>query len=242
MVEFGRRLYERYHIGAAEGNLSTRLPDGRIMITPSGANKGFMKAEDLVICDSSGKKIQGPLKPSSEIKLHTAIYDWRPDVLAICHAHPIYATGYSAARIPLMRPILPEVLSTIGGVPLAQYGPPGSSDLPNSLASLIDRYDAFLLEAHGVLALGKDIEDAFNKIEIVERFANILFVAEQLGPVNCLSTSETERLLKAAGRLNIKDEVLSQAGARSSSAAKAEVPRSDTAETTPRRTEASGYR
>jgi L-fuculose-phosphate aldolase len=140
-----------------------------------------------------------------------------------------------------MRPILPEVLSTIGGVPLAQYGPPVSSDLPNSLASLIDRYDAFLLEATGV-SIGKGHRGCLQQNRDCREIRQHSFVAEQLGPVNCLSTSETERLLKAAGRLNIKDEVLSQAGARSSSAAKAEVPRSDTAETTPRRTEASGYR
>lgn len=208
LVEFGRRLYQRNHIGAAEGNLSTRLPDNKIMITPSGISKGYMKSEDPVICDMTGKKLQGALKPSSEIKLHAAIYKWRPDIFAICHAHPIYATGYSTARIPLMRPILAEVVGTIGGVPLAHYGSPGTADLPETLAALINRYDAFLLEAHGVLSLGKTIEDAYNKIEIVERYARILYVAERLGPVKELSTREIERLLKGAGRSNIKDELI----------------------------------
>jgi L-fuculose-phosphate aldolase len=209
MAEIGRRLFERNHIGAAEGNLSARLPDGHIMITPSGACKGFLKAEEMIICDAAGKKTQGAGRPSSEIRLHAAIYSWRPDVMAICHAHPFYATGYSTARIALMRPILPEVVGTIGGVPLAHYGAPGSSDLPETLAGLIDRFDAFLLEAHGVLTLGKSLEDAFNKIEIVERYAAILFIAERLGPVKSLPSREVERLLKAAGRLNIKDEIMS---------------------------------
>jgi L-fuculose-phosphate aldolase len=208
LVEFGRRLYERNHIGAAEGNLSTRLSDGRIMITPSGANKGFMKAEEMVICDTSGKKLQGAGRPSSEIKLHASIYGWRPDIMAICHAHPVYATAYSTARIPLMRPILPEVVGTVGGIPLAHYGAPGTSDLPDTLADLIDRYDVFLLEAHGVLSLGKTIEDAFNKIETVERFAAILYAAERLGDVKELPVKEVDRLLKAGGRLNIKDEIM----------------------------------
>jgi L-fuculose-phosphate aldolase len=208
MVEIAKRLYQRDHIGAAEGNLSTRLPDGRIMITPSGANKGYMKPEDLVICDLAGKKVQGIGKPSSEIKLHIAIYGWRPDIMAICHAHPMYATAYSTARIPLDRCILPEVVATLGAVPLAHYGTPGTSDLPETLASLVERYDAFLLEAHGVLTLGKSLEDAFNKIEIVERYAHILSIAEQLGMVEELSPAEIERLLKSAGRLNLKDELL----------------------------------
>jgi L-fuculose-phosphate aldolase len=210
MVEIAKRLYQRDHIGAAEGNLSTRLSDGRIMITPSGANKGYMKPEDLIICDSAGKKLQGDGKPSSEIKLHIAIYNWRPDITAICHAHPLYATAYSAARIPLDRCILPEVVATLGAVPLAHYGAPSSSDLPETLASLVDRYDAFLLEAHGVLTLGKNLEDAFNKIEIVERYAHILSIAEQLGEVKELSPVEIERMLKAAGRLNLKDELLAR--------------------------------
>jgi L-fuculose-phosphate aldolase len=213
LVEFGKRLYQRNHIGAAEGNLSTRLPDGRIMITPSGVNKGYMNSEDMVICDSAGKKLQGSRKPSSEIKLHVAIYNWRPDINAICHAHPVYATAYSTARIPLMRCILPEVVGTLGAIPLTQYAAPGSSDLPNTLQTVIDRYDAFLLEAHGVLTLGKTVEDSFNKIETIERYANILFLADQLGPVEELSKAEIERLLKAAGRLNLKEDILSYAAA-----------------------------
>ena len=208
LVEFGRRLYQRNHIGAAEGNLSARLADNKIMITPSGISKGYMKSEDPVVCDMTGKKLQGALKPSSEIKLHAAIYKWRPDIFAICHAHPIYATGYSTARIPLMRPILAEVVGTIGGVPLTHYGAPGTAELPETLAALINRYDAFLLEAHGVISLGKTIEDAYNKIEIVERYARILYVAERLGPVKELSSAEIDRLLKGAGRLNIKDELM----------------------------------
>ena len=156
---------------------------------------------------------QGESKPSSEIKLHAAIYNWRPDIMAICHAHPVYATAYSTARIPLMRCILPEVVGTLGAIPLAHYGSPGSSDLPATLEALIDRYDAFLLEAHGVLSLGKSIEDAFNKIETVERFANILFLAEQLGNVQELPSNEIERLLKAAGRVNIKADLLNKPSA-----------------------------
>jgi L-fuculose-phosphate aldolase len=243
MVEFGRRLYERNHIGAAEGNLSARLSDGRILITPSGANKGFMKAEDLILCDATGKKLQGAGKPSSEIKLHTAIYNWRADINAICHAHPVYATAYSTARIPLTRCILPEVVGTIGAIPLAHYGAPGSADLPETLSALIDRYDAFLLEAHGVLTLGKTIEDSFNKIETIERYANILFIADQIGEIEELSPKEIERLLKGAGRLNLKDELIKRTTENNSQESKSipdiisrEIPKAG------KRTGTTGYR
>lgn len=208
IVEFGKRLYRRNYIGGIEGNLSVRLTDGRIMITPSGVNKGYLFPGDMVITDIKGKKLEGKGEPSSEIKLHIDIYNWRPDITAICHAHPIYATAYSTAGIPLNRPVLPEVVGSLGVIPLATYAPPGSKDLSASLANLIDRYDAFLLESHGVVALGKSLEDAFNKIETVERFAHKLFIADQIGEAKLLSFEETDRLLKIAGRSNIKREII----------------------------------
>ncbi len=207
MAEIGRRLYERNHICGTEGNLSARLSNAKILITPSGVNKGYLKPDDMIICSVDGKKLEGAGKPSSEIRLHTAIYKWRKDVTAICHAHPIYATAYSTAGISLNRPVLPEIVGTLGAIPLAGYASPGSTDLPETIADLIDRYDAFLLESHGVLTVGKSLEDAFNKTESVERFARILFLADRMGGAKILSTRETERLLKEAGRMNIMSEL-----------------------------------
>lgn len=207
MAEIGRRLYERNYICGTEGNLSARLPDGKILITPSGVNKGYLKPDDMIICSADGKKLEGTGKPSSEIRLHTAIYRWRKDVTAICHAHPIYATAYSAAGISLNRPVLPEIVGTLGAIPLAGYAGPGSTDLPETIADLIDRYDAFLLESHGVLTVGRSLEDAFNKIESIERFARILFLADRMGGAKLLSPGETERLLRQAGRMSIKSEL-----------------------------------
>ena len=207
MVEIGRRLYERNHICGTEGNLSARLPDGKILITPSGVNKGYLKPDDMIICSCDGKKLEGQGEPSSEVGLHTAIYRWRNDVTAICHAHPIYATAYSAAGISLNRPVLPEIVGTLGAIPLAGYASPGSTDLPETIADLIDRYDAFLLESHGVLTVGRSLEDAFNKIESIERFARVLFVADRMGGAKLLSAGETQRLLGEAGRMNIMSEL-----------------------------------
>ncbi len=207
MAEIGRRLYERNHICGTEGNLSARLPDGKILITPSGVNKGYLKPGDMIICSADGEKLDDTGEPSSEMKLHTAIYKWRKDVTAICHAHPIYATAYSVAGISLNRPVLPEIVGTLGAIPLAGYASPGSTDLPGTLADLIDRYDAYLLKSHGVLTVGKSLEDAFNKLELVERFARILFIADRMGGAKPLSTKETKRLLREAGRMNIVGEL-----------------------------------
>ncbi len=207
ITEIGRRLYARDHICGTEGNLSARLSDGKILITPSGVNKGYLKPDALIILSRDGEKLDGAGEPSSETRLHTGIYKWRKDVTAICHAHPIYATAYSVAGLSLNQPVLPEIVGTLGAIPLAGYASPGSADLPGTLGDLVDRYDAFLLESHGVLTVGNSLEDAFNKLESIERFARILFLADRMGGAKMLPIKETERLLRRAGRMNILSEL-----------------------------------
>ncbi len=208
IIETGKSLYNRGYIIANEGNLSVRLSGGNIAITPAGMNKWQMKPEDLLVCMADGTIIEGSGRPSSEIRLHLAIYRWRPDIAAICHAHPIYATARSVAGKSLMRPILPEILMTLGGIPLASYGEPGTDELPKTLEKLIADYDAFLLESHGAVTLGKDMSDAFNKMETVERFAHILYIAETISEVRELPSHEVERLLRKSGRMNIMDDII----------------------------------
>lgn len=206
-MDFARRLYERNYICGTEGNLSARLPDNLIIITPAGVNKGFLTPDDLIICDGNGKKIEGRGEPSSEIRLHKFIYDRRNDIKAVCHAHPLYATSFAAAGIPLNRPVLPEIVGSLGIVPLADYAGPGTDELSLNVSHLVDRFDAFLLKSHGLVTLGGSMEIAFNRMEAVERLAGILFMADRLGGAQVLEPEEAERLLEKAGRLNIKDEL-----------------------------------
>lgn len=207
IAEFGKRLYERDYICAAEGNLSARLADGRLMITPSNRNKGYLKSSDMIICDMDGNVIEGELKPSSEIKLHLTVYKYRPDVTAVCHAHPVYATAFAVSGIGLNRAILPEIVGTLGAVPLVEYAPPGSPKLAENLRSYLDRYDSFLLRSHGVVTLGKSCEEAFSRMESVERYAHILYTAERIGRPGLLTEKETVRLLELADRRHISGEI-----------------------------------
>jgi L-fuculose-phosphate aldolase len=201
-------LYQRNLICGAEGNLSARIDNERLLITPAGVNKGLMTADDLIVCDLEGKKIEGTREPSTEIRLHSFIYKRRPDIRAVCHAHPLYSTSFAAAGIPLNRPVLPEIVGTLGIVPLAEYANPGTDELAQSISEYVERYDAILLKSHGVVTMGTSIEDAFNKMEAVEKFAGILINAERLGGAQCLQPKEAERLLQLAGRLNLKDQLL----------------------------------
>jgi len=194
IVEIGRRLAERQMVAGADGNLSARLPDGRILITPSGLAKGRLRPEDLVIIDRLGHKLEGARSASSESAMHLAAYQSRPDIGACVHAHPPYATSFAVAGMELPADILPEVVVTVGPVPLTEYAPPGTPAVPAALAPFLPDHDAFLLRGHGLLSLGADLEEAFLRHETVEHFARILHLARQLGNVDRIPDDDYARL------------------------------------------------
>ncbi len=196
IVEIGRRMYDKNLIAGTDGNISRRLADGSFLITPSGRAKGRLSPEDMVVIDEGGSVISGKGRPSSEFRLHTYIYSARSDINAIVHAHPIFCTAYASAGKPLTASILPEIVLTVGDVPLAEYGTPSTSELPNSVEKLIENHDAILLRNHGVVVAALDIEDAFNKLEMVEHFAEILHAAEAIGGAKPLSDEQIDRLVK----------------------------------------------
>src|SRR6266436_5864982 len=147
----GRWMYERGHIVACEGNVSVRLADGRILTTPTCMNKGCLSPEDLAITDLDGHKCIGERKMSSEILMHLLFYRMRPDVNAVCHAHPITATGFASAGRALDQALLPEVIIGLGQVPLVRYATPGTPDLSHALEPFVESYDALLLANHGAV-------------------------------------------------------------------------------------------
>jgi L-fuculose-phosphate aldolase len=177
MVEIGRLMYDRKLIVATEGNMSVRLSDGNILITPAGMCKGMMKPDDLVIVDLQGRKIDGAREPSSEMKMHLTALTRRPDVRACVHGHPSCATTFAILGIPLTPEGVPEFDTTIGSVPLAPYAKPSTAAVGESIAGLLDTTDAILLERHGVLTVGADLDSAYFKMETVERFAEMIWRA-----------------------------------------------------------------
>ncbi|KAA3616158.1 MAG: class II aldolase/adducin family protein [Calditrichaeota bacterium] len=187
ILAVGRRVYERGYVASNDGNISAKIDENRILITPTGVSKGFMEADDLVIIDYNGKVLNGAKKPSSEYSMHVKMYQERADVNGVCHAHPPYATGFAVAGIPLDQCVLPEVIVALGGIPIAEYGLPGTDKLFEPVLKYVQTHDAFLLENHGALTIGKDVLNAYHKMETMEHFAHILFVSRMLGNVNTLS-------------------------------------------------------
>jgi L-fuculose-phosphate aldolase len=203
IVEAGRRLYARAYIASNDGNISARLDDRRLITTPKSVSKGFMTPDMMVVVDYEGKKVSGERDPSTELPMHLEIYRNRPDVGAVVHAHPPLATGFAVAGIPLTRAVLAEVITTLGSIPIAAYGTPSTSELPEAVRKYIKAHDGMLLANHGAVTCGPDVMSAYFKMETIEHFAKISLVARMLGGENLISREEVERLQGLRGMYGI---------------------------------------
>lgn len=189
-----RRLYERGLIAGPDGNVSARLADGSILVTPSGLSKGIVTAEHLVVVDMQGGVLEGNLPPTSELRMHLRIYARRPDVRAVVHAHPPTATGFAVAGESFMAPVLPEVILQMGEVPLVPYATPGTDALADALDPYLDHHDAVLLANHGATTLGATLTEAHHRMESLEHAARILLAARAVGRVRELNVADVDAL------------------------------------------------
>src|SRR5215470_17890916 len=191
----GRSMYDRGLVVACEGNLSVRVDSEQILVTPAGVCKGQLAPRDLLVTDLNGIVKRGSGRPSSELLMHLLFYRVRPDVHAVCHAHPPTATGFAVAGRALDEAVLPEVVVNLGTIPLASYGTPGTYELCESLEPLVATHDAILLQNHGVVTCGQDLTSAYQRMETVEQFARILLTAECLGGPHLLSRADVQKLV-----------------------------------------------
>ena len=194
IVEVGRRLHARGFIAANDGNISVRLDETRLLTTPTGVSKGFMTPDMLVMTDLQGVKLADGRSPSTELLMHLAVYEVRPEIKAVVHAHPPTATGFAVAGIPLDRAVLAEVVTTLGSIPIAEYGTPSTPQLADAVRQLIEAYDGLLLANHGALTVAHELLAAYFKMETIEHFARISLVARLLGRERLLSREEVVRL------------------------------------------------
>ena len=200
IVRYGLMLHQRGFVAAMDGNLSVRLANDRILVTPTCVSKGAMRPGDMVIVDPEGRHVSGRRNVTSEIGMHLLIYRMRPDIQAIVHAHPPTATGFAAAGMALTEPLVCEVVMGLGGIPLARYGTPGTSELAQTLEPYVPGYDAILMSNHGVVTYGDTLEHAYMKMETVEHFAQIALVTHLLGRQQPLKEIEIEKLMVARTR------------------------------------------
>jgi L-fuculose-phosphate aldolase len=196
IVEVGRRLWLRGYVAANDGNISIRVGPDEFLCTPSGVSKGFMTPEMMIKVNCKGEKIAGDLNPSTEIKMHLRAYQDRPDVNAVVHAHPPVCTAFAVAGIPLPKSVLPEVIMSLGSIPLTEYGTPSTDEIPQAIAKYLKDHDAFLLERHGALTIGPDVFNAYYKMETVEHFATVILATRQLGGAKELEPQQMQPLIE----------------------------------------------
>lgn len=204
IVEIGRLMFHKSWIAANDGNITIRLDAERILATPTGISKGMMRVDDLLVLDMQGNRISGRRERTSEIAMHLKIYELRPDVRSVVHAHPPVTTGFATAGRPLNMALLPEVVIGLGCVPLAAYGLPGTPELTEPMVPLIPKYDALLMANHGAVCYGEDVFQAYFRMETIEHFARIALVAELLGGPNVLPRREVDKLLDSRARYGVK--------------------------------------
>ena len=212
IIDVGKLIYQKGWVAANDGNISFRLDANRILCTCTGISKGMMKPDDLIVCDLDGNKIEGSRERTSEIAMHLTIYQMRPDVRSVAHAHPPVATGFAVAGRPLTLALLPEVIIGLGCVPLADYGLPGTPALTAGMLPYIPKYDAILMRNHGLVCYGEDVYQAFFKMETVEHFARITLVAELLGGPKVLPKEEVGKLFDSRTRYGVKSRTPMEPG------------------------------
>jgi len=166
-----------------------------IFITPSGLCKGYLKPSHIVKVDLNGNVLNGRLRPTSETPMHTRIYKIRKDVNAIVHAHPPVSTGFSSANVPLDYSFYPEAIVILGEIPLVEYVTPTTRDVGSTVARYVSRHNAFLLRSHGPVTMGSNLEQAYQRMELLEDFAKILLVSKLLGGSQPLPPGEVQKLL-----------------------------------------------
>ncbi len=198
LVETCHKVYDKGYTVAYDGNLSVRIDEDRFLITRSAINKGEVSTKDILTIDSAGKLIEGEGKVSTEAKLHLNIYNKRDDVNSVIHVHPVYATAIATALEEFPNNIFPEVILTMGKIPICKYATPSTAELANSLNKFISSSNVFLLSNHGSVTIGETIDVAFNRLEKLEHISKTIFVAKQFGELKEIPNNEIMKLYSIA--------------------------------------------
>lgn len=205
ILEVGRRMYEKNFVASNDGNITCKVSKHELWATPTGVSKGFMKEEMLSKIDLDGNRIEGTYKTSSEVKMHLRIYRENEDISAVVHAHPLVATSFSIAGIPLDSRTLAEGVVQLGVVPCTPFAMPGSNDVPDLIAPYCQDYNAVLLGNHGAVTWGDDLMQAYYRMESLEYFANILLNTRYIiGKANEFTDEQVDGLIEIRQSLGIK--------------------------------------
>lgn len=192
LIEYGRMAGDKSYTPGISGNLSAKCGD-MVVITSSGVANGYLTENDFAVVDFDGNAIEGE-KPSSERMLHIEFYKKRPEMNYVMHVHSPYLTAFASAGIALDDKISPEIIYCFEKIPLAEYSIPGSKELVEKTSKYFENYDVVLMANHGVIIAGKDIKDAFYKLDLCENYAKTVICAKLLGGAKILPEEEVEKI------------------------------------------------
>lgn len=200
LCEIGRLCYQKGYLVGYAGNLSIRMADGTILITPSGLHKGSLQPEQLIIINLDGQRVDEPnetnrhFHSSSETPMHIEAYKQRPDINAIIHTHAPYAVTMSIGRQSIPHDLIPETFFLLGRIPVTPYAMPSSTEDADAVRDVIRDHDTLVLERHGTLAVGDNLMQAFMRTETVESAAKIAYKLVALGGSTPIPTHEMQKL------------------------------------------------
>ncbi len=207
MADMGRRIWSKDYVDGNGGNLTIRVGDNLVLCTPTLISKGFMTAEDMCLVDLDGKQLAGTRKRTSEVMTHIGIMKRQPKAKACCHAHPPHATAFAVASVVPPTCMIPEAEVFLGQIGLAPYQTPGSPENADTVGEMGVDHQAVLMENHGVITWGKDIEDAYWKMENTDAYCKTVWMASQLngGKMKTITGSQAKELIEIRKALGMED-------------------------------------
>lgn len=208
IVAVSRRLHENGWVANHDGNVSVRLHGQRLLITPTAYSKRDVDDSALIVVDFDGKVREGRNKPFSELELHLAIYRARPEVEAVLHAHPPFATAFGLVGIELSPVAMPEIVVSLGSrIPTLPRVMPRDKAGVEAVERAAREVDAMVLAGNGVFTCGPELSLALLRMELVEHYAKILSIARGLGPVPALPEGDVAKLLEARKKAGLGPRV-----------------------------------
>jgi len=205
IIDICKRIHANGWVASNDGNVSVRTGPNTVLCTPTGMSKGYLNTDQLIKVDIDGNKIDGELEPSSEIKMHLDVYKSKENIGAVVHAHPPFSTGFAVAGIALDECVMPEIIISFGSIPLAKFGTPSTSEIPDNIRPYLKEHDIFLMENHGALSIGKDVYQAYYRMESLELFAKINLIARLLGNVNIIGEENVRKMIGLRGRYGLEN-------------------------------------
>lgn len=206
MCDIGRRIWAKNYCDGNGGNITVRVGDNLVLCTPTLISKGFIEVDDICMVDLDGNQVAGTRKRTSEVNTHLAIMKATPDAKSCVHAHPIHATAFAIAGVAPPTCLIPEPEVFLGEIAVARYETPGTPENAKAVGELAPQHQSIIMQNHGVITWGKDVEDAYWKMENTEAYCNTIYVASQLGHgLNTYGGDKLKELISIRRQLGMPD-------------------------------------